>query len=1553
MADLKTSLTLQDRFTKQLNQAYSAIRKTTGAMEKFQKSGRSNADGFRPMAMSAQQTADKVVRQLERMNQAAKASEAQISANAKQTGVAQQQSAQQTAQVVSKANEQAASSAKKAATQQSASSMQMASAWKNAQSNAQSSAKSVTSANENMASSAKASASAQVSASQQASGGYRGLINTVKAAGSQMGSTMANSAKSMVDWARNAAKAFDMRKAFNTFASGFSNVVSKVKTGVSNIITLFGNLGNRIRNTFNGIRNIGSNIFGGLRSAASSAFGSINNEATRSVGGVNSLTSSVKNLVSSLLVVKGLGALTNMVSQGMSGAVDRYDTLQRYPKVMSTMGFDDASITKSLNRLDAGIDRLPTSLDEIVANTQGLAMITRDLDKATELAIALNNGFLASGKSGADVSRGMQQFSQMLATGEVDVMSWRTLAETMPFALEEVANSLGYQDHYKLYDAMKDGIVTFDSFTDSLIKVNTESDKMAVLAYENARGIRTAWGIIRTAFTKGFGNMLKTFDEVLESKGLPTTVDMLEGLRDKVNSAFTWINAKLPDFIDETVLAFERLRELTAPVRDFASNLGEALSGLWELIKAPVDNVGFLSYLDNFSDNVPFQTFAKNVKWAKEAAVGAWNTLFNRSSEVSNFLGPVTTDEGYRSYYGIQDLQLYLKLLGLTDESAERIARTFMNWGESIDNLKSKMFGGEDGVGWLQSINDFFGSVRDGFNSFYESDFGSAFISNLPTLAKYTTGIFGLGAGYKLLGKFGLPLLKFASVHPFAALAVGALGLGAGVLYAWENVDGFAEAFEGVYQLAKNSRTFKALQQTWRDFGETASRIEWGQVLTAPAKVAGQVWDTLKTGLGGGINLLEGLGQDVVSSVSSLFSSINWGTLGVDVVTGIGDVIGRALPLLGSATGTLAGALVGAAGDILGSLARNILDMDPEETLTTVDMLNAIWTGTGQLVAWTGKALDGFGTAFMQSLMSELTGLDFSPDAIWDRYQQSKTQQEIQEELKIYQAPRSEKVYDKFDIKPLALDDSTTVKVPNGFDVAGELYTSAFKTFGNWVKDRTSSLFRTTIPRVGPVTPSKNAVDLDSGWRTTGEPKGVTGTVLSPNNLINPQLPLIGGKVGKGIMTGYQQRISQIVKSGTASIGPVQAKVPVEIQPRSNQVPLDMPKIETGGIKPIETRAPVEIQPRSNQIQLDMPKVEVPTLRPVQAKVPVDIRPDQTNTTLEIENPKMPNIRPISVDVPISLTSKVSGGINFDTPSVAPVSRAVSSVDTTPIVTAQQTVTTGTQAITADVGSMQSNVVKSVGATFVGTRTAAVAGMGAMVGSVTGGNTQAKSSFNSMGSNVTGTTSSAMSAVGILGAVGMGIFSGAIGSGMTTSVGRTQSGTSSMVATVIAMQGAMFSAGLYSMMGLAAGINAGAGAAISAARSVANAVSSTITSALRIASPSRVLRAIGKWIPIGLGRGMLDKVGYVEDSVNQMIQPISSLSFDSNGYSYADQGGYAVKESEIESYRQTSGITVEVKNKQLAPQISINIEDVQGLDEEELVNLVASRIMEELDIILE
>src|SRR5699024_3201088 len=85
--------------------------------------------------------------------------------------------------------------------------------------------------------------------------------------------------------------------------------------------------------------------------------------------------------------------------------------------------------------------------------------------------------------------------------------------------------------------------------------------------------------------------------------------------------------------------------------------------------------------------------------------------------------------------------------------------------------------------------------------------------------------------------------------------------------------------------------------------------------------------------------------------------------------------------------------------------------------------------------------------------------------------------------------------------------------------------------------------------------------------------------------------------------------------------------------------------------------------------------------------------------------------------------------------------------------------------------------------------------------------------------------------------------------------------------------------GLSAMNGLTAGLIRGSSGAINQARYVANQIKSTMQSALKIKSPSRVMRdEVGRWIPEGIAMGIKGNVNAVNDAINWMSDKLVSYS---------------------------------------------------------------------------
>lgn len=265
---------------------------------------------------------------------------------------------------------------------------------------------------------------------------------------------------------------------------------------------------------------------------------------------------SISDMVKGVGVFKLVDAGISMVKNSMDGAINRFDTLNKYPVVMEALGYSTQEVDKSMQKLTDGIDGLPTRLDDIVANTQQLAISTGSLDKGTDTAIALNNAFLASGASSDAASRGMEQYRQMLGRGEVDMQSFKSVKETMPIAMDKVAKSFedrGVTSTNALYDALKKGDITFTEFNDRLIELNEGVGGFADLAKKNSKGIKTSFENIKSAVTKGVEKTIRALDEGLAKANIGGITDILDNVKKNINAAFESFNQHVPTMIDNAI----------------------------------------------------------------------------------------------------------------------------------------------------------------------------------------------------------------------------------------------------------------------------------------------------------------------------------------------------------------------------------------------------------------------------------------------------------------------------------------------------------------------------------------------------------------------------------------------------------------------------------------------------------------------------------------------------------------------------------------------------------------------------------------------------------------------------------------------------------------------------------------------------------------------------------------------------------------------------------------------------------------------------------------
>ncbi|MCM3620515.1 tape measure protein [Sutcliffiella horikoshii] len=257
-------------------------------------------------------------------------------------------------------------------------------------------------------------------------------------------------------------------------------------------------------------------------------------------------TGNTKKFALALGLVAIASAAFTVLKSSMDSAISRFDTLNKFPKVLQALGVSAEDSEKAMTRLSDGIDGLPTTLDDIASTAQRMYTSFGNMDRATDSALALNNALLAQGSNAGQAQRGTEQYLKALQTGQMDMNTWNTLQETMDIGLIKIAESFGFVgDRVKddLYKALQDGTITLDQFNDKLIELGTGTGELANLAKVNSLGIATSLGNLRNAAARGVAGMLDSFNKLTRDVTGKEIAENIDSLKVIVNQSFKFMGS--------------------------------------------------------------------------------------------------------------------------------------------------------------------------------------------------------------------------------------------------------------------------------------------------------------------------------------------------------------------------------------------------------------------------------------------------------------------------------------------------------------------------------------------------------------------------------------------------------------------------------------------------------------------------------------------------------------------------------------------------------------------------------------------------------------------------------------------------------------------------------------------------------------------------------------------------------------------------------------------------------------------------------------------------
>ena len=347
------------------------------------------------------------------------------------------------------------------------------------------------------------------------------------------------------------------------------------------------------------------------------------------VGAVAGITSNVFSKVASV------------VTSSLGSAVDRADQMSNFPKVMKNLGYSATDAAASIKKISDALDGLPTTSSAMTGMVQQLAPLTSNLDEATDIALAFNNAMLAGGASTMEQENALTQYTQMLSAGKVDMQAWRSIQAAMPGQLNQVAEAMlgAGKNSNDLYEAMKNGSISFDDFNKKVIELNQNGfgkyASFAQQAKDATQGIGTAMENVQN-------RVAKAVQKVIEAVGVENIAGAINGFSSqfgKIGDAAAGMVTGVKGWFGKAAQAAQPLVSIWQS--DFGQ-LGVYLKGLASNAQAFGG-----SLLDVVTNGGGLQNFLTGLNNIISPLVNWWIAL---TRNVSIFIGTLSDSGGVQAF---------------------------------------------------------------------------------------------------------------------------------------------------------------------------------------------------------------------------------------------------------------------------------------------------------------------------------------------------------------------------------------------------------------------------------------------------------------------------------------------------------------------------------------------------------------------------------------------------------------------------------------------------------------------------------------------------------------------------------------------------------------------------------------------------------------------------------------------------------------------------------------------------------------------------------------
>ncbi len=318
----------------------------------------------------------------------------------------------------------------------------------------------------------------------------------------------------------------------------------------------------------------------------------VNNQTEKMPQGFEKANNSANNLLKTLMGFSVIQKIGNLVTGQVSNALDRMDTLNNYPKVMSNLGIDETQANASKQMMVDKLQGLPTTLNDAVSAVQNFTSVNGNVGASTKMFLALNNAILAGGGSTQVQQSALEQLLQAYAKGKPDMMEWRTAMTAMPAQLRQVAKAMGYVDANTLGENLRAGKVSMNDFMNTFIKLNEQGIDGFQSFEQQARnatgGFATSIANMKSAITRGITNIIDNINNSLEGAGLPTIQVMIQNVGSAIEKVLSIVGKVIGKIIIVLRPLFDIIQNIYNFIVDNWSWIGPMLATIIPIIMAVV-----------------------------------------------------------------------------------------------------------------------------------------------------------------------------------------------------------------------------------------------------------------------------------------------------------------------------------------------------------------------------------------------------------------------------------------------------------------------------------------------------------------------------------------------------------------------------------------------------------------------------------------------------------------------------------------------------------------------------------------------------------------------------------------------------------------------------------------------------------------------------------------------------------------------------------------------------------------------------------------------------